>query len=598
MNRGRSVLRTLRAAAAAACLAALATSGPAGAAIESCAYDAGAKTVTASITSGSEATLKVMANGELRYGLVPAACGGATTTNTDTIIVNGGTGTVEKFTIDQSEGFVGPGFTSESNLPEIEFQVNLGDAADTFTVIGTPGNDFMASGLAGFGFNADGDLDVVFSPLPSTMTMIDSSGVNFLTARGGWGAGLAYPSWASATIIGSDNGDELNGGNGNDTIIGGAGPDFMNGSGGNDTMLGGGGDDRLAGGSGDDTLTGGAGDDEFLAGTDNDTIHADDNEADTQIHGGSGTDTAYVDANVDPDTIAVENKIVDPGPPPPPPPPGGACVYDSATRAVTAGLAAGTTATFAVVGSEIRFGATPVACGAATTTNTDSITITGAAGTVEHLIVDQTGGALAPGATPEAGENSEIEVEINLGDANDDIVVHGASGSGILAMGLKGLALNGDSDVDVIFAPLPTSIELVGTGGAEILTGRGGYGAGQVFPGRVTLRGEDGDDTLTGGNLDDLLVGGGGADTITGSSGNDELRGDAGVDKLNGNDGNDLLVGGAGADEMLGAFGNDTFQAADGEADTVIHGAGGVDTAHYDGVLDPAPVAVENLFPV
>lgn len=594
----RSVRRTVRAVAAAALLGALTTSGPAGAAVESCAYDPVTKRITAEVASGSAATLKVLPSGELRFGLVPAACGGATTTNTDLIVVDGDVGTSETLTVDQSQGFIGPGFSSEANLPEIEFEVNLGDASDSFTVIGTPDDDFMAAGLAGFGFNLDGDLDVVFSPLPSTMTMIDSGGVNFLTARGGWGAGLAYPTWASATIIGSDNGDELNGGNGPDTIIGGAGPDYMNGSGGNDTMIGNGGADRIAGGSGNDTLTGSAGADELVGGTEDDTLHANDNEADTQVHGGPGSDTAYVDANVDPGTIAVESVNVDPGPPPPPPPPGGACVYNAATHAVTASLAEGTSATLAVVGNEIRFGATPTACGGATTLNADSITINGVAGSVEHLVVDQSGGALAPGATAEGSGLSELELEINLGDATDEIVFHGTAGADSLAMGTKGLAFNDDSDVDVTFAPTPGSIELVGGQGDDLLTVRGGFGSGQVFPGRATLRGGDGDDTFTGSNLDDLLVGDGGADTFFSSAGDDEIQGGAGDDQLNGQGGNDLLIGGAGSDAMSGASGNDTFQAADGEADAVISGSAGEDTAHYDGALDPGPSGVEHHFPV
>jgi len=49
-----------------------------------------------------------------------------------------------------------------------------------------------------------------------------------------------------------------------------------------------------------DTLTGGF---------DNDVLEADDDEPDAQIHGGPGTDTAYIDAGVDPATIAVETVI-------------------------------------------------------------------------------------------------------------------------------------------------------------------------------------------------------------------------------------------------------------------------------------------------
>jgi Ca2+-binding RTX toxin-like protein len=567
----------------------------AGAAVESCSYDAGTKQIMASIADGSQATLKVKASGELWFGLVPSACGGATTTNTDFVTVNGNAGTVEAFTVDMSEGFIGPGFSSESNLPEIEFAVNLGDTADGFTVIGTNAGDRMAAGRSGFGFNSDGDLDVVFSPLPSAMTIVGGAGVNFLTARGGWGAGLAYP--GNTTITGGGAGDELNGGNGNDTITGGAGNDVINGYGANDTLSGGAGNDRVSAGDGNDTVTGGAGADELIGGNGTDTLFANDGETDVQIHGGQGTDTATVDANLDPGTIAVENKILDAVPPPPPPPPTGACSFNAATKTVTAGVGTGAAATLAVVGSEIRFGTAPAACGAATTANTDLIRINGATGSVETLTVDQSGGALAPGASAESNVIAEIELEINLGDAEDEIVVKGTASADALAIGTKGVSFNNDSDVDITITPTPSSIELVGGGGSDVLTGRGGYGSGQVFGGSVTLRAGDGGDTLTGTNLDDLLIGGAGVDVITGYLGDDELRGEGGNDQLNGNDGDDLIVGGLGADSFVGGGGNDTFEAADGVADTIMSGGQGIDTCTFDAALDPAPIAVEIQHP-
>jgi Ca2+-binding RTX toxin-like protein len=565
--------------------------GTAGAAVESCSYDAVTKRITAEITAGSQATLKVKSSGELWFGLTPSACGGATTTNTDLIIVNGTVGTVEKLTVDMSEGFIGPGFSSESNLPEIEFQVNTGDTSDTFAVIGTNGGDRMAAGASGFGFNSDGDLDVVFAPIPSTMTIVGGAGVNFLTARGGWGAGLAYQ--GSTTITGGNAGDELNGGQGADTITGGTGNDVINGYGGNDTLVGGAGNDRVSGGDGNDTITGGAGADDLIAGAGDDTMFANDGETDVQIHGAAGVDTATVDANLDPATIAVENKIVDAGPPPPPPPPGGACTYNAATKSVTAGLPAGGSATLAVVGSEIRFGSTPTACGAATTANTDSITINGAAGSVEALTVDQAGGALAPGVGAETNGLAEIEMAINLGDATDQIVFVGTTGADALAIGTKGVSFNSDTDVDVTLTPMPNAIELVGGEGDDVLTARGGYGSGQVFAGGVVLRGGGGNDTLTGSNIDDLIAGGGGNDVITGYSGNDDLRGDEGDDQLYGNDGNDDMTGGTGADAFVAGNGNDILRALDSVADTSLSGGAGVDTAYFDVGIDPGPSAVE-----
>ena len=183
------------------------------------------------------------------------------------------------------------------------------------------------------------------------------------------------------------------------------------------------------------------------------------------------------------------------------------------------------------------------------------------------------------------------------GDASDQIVVRGTSSADALAIGTKGVSFNNDTDVDVTITPLPSSIELIGGGGGDMLTARGGFGSGQVFAGRVTLRAGDGGDTLTGSDFDDLIVGAAGVDTVAGYGGNDEIRGEGGNDALSGQDGNDLIVGGAGADSFVGGDGNDTFQATDGQADTILSGGAGVDTAFFDAALDPAPVAVEVLHP-
>ena len=567
----------------------------AGAAVESCVYNPSTKAVTATITTGGSATLKVNASGQLLFGQVPAGCGGATSTNTDSVSVAGSSGSNEVLTLDMSEAFFGPGFTSEFNLPEIELATALGDLTDTLVIIGSPANDLIAAGQNGVALNSDGDLDVTLSPGQHKIEVHGLGGDDFLNMRGQGGAGLAYlgpvvvyGEAGNDELVASHSADFVYGGDGNDTIFSHQQNDFVDGGPGNDSITGGEGNDNLVGGPGADTFNAGAGDD---------TIHADDGEADTQLHGGANTDTAYYDANLDPATIAVEHKFADPGPPPPPPPPGSACSYNSTTKTITASVPAGTGATLSVVGGAIHFGASPTACGTATTANTDTINIGGAAGSVETLTIDQTGGGLAPGGTAESTGTSEIELAVNLGEASDVVVVKGRTLADTLVVGTKGVSFNNDADVDITFTQLPTSIELVGGGGGDVLSGRGGFGAGQVFPGRVTLRAGDGGDSLSGGDLDDVLVGGAGTDTITGGLGNDQLDGQGGADSLSGNDGNDTIVGGAGADSLIGAGGNDTLDARDGAADTQISGAAGVDTAFTDAGLDPSPVGVENHLP-
>ena len=83
---------------------------------ESCAYNPLTRAVSASITPGGSAVLDV-AGGQVRFGAVPAPCGGATTTNTDSISVAGSAGATEQLTLDQRGGFLGPGARAESNPP-------------------------------------------------------------------------------------------------------------------------------------------------------------------------------------------------------------------------------------------------------------------------------------------------------------------------------------------------------------------------------------------------------------------------------------------------------------------------------------------------
>ena len=274
------------------------------------------------------------------------------------------------------------------------------------------------------------------------------------------------------------------------------------------------------------------------------------------------------------------------------------CSYSGAALQVTATLGPGESATLAVTGSDIELNGS--SCGAATNTNTDRILVSGPGGSTEHLIIDQFNGPLAPGATtPDNIEDPEIEVRVELGDASDKVVVRGSPDEVPLAAGNGGVAFNADHDVDITFSPLPNSIELVAADGMpHILTARGGYGSGLVFPGPVTLRAGSLGDSLTGSNFGDLLVGDDGGDFIHGSDGPDVIDGGAGNDKLRGGDGNDSISGGPGADTLLGGYGDDVIDANDGEADLKIHGGPGIDTAAYDRGLDPGPIVVENRFPL
>jgi Ca2+-binding RTX toxin-like protein len=565
---------------------------------ESCTYDASTHAVTARPEPGGQATLKVDASGGLLFGVFPHPCGAATTTNTDSISVTGYPGLTEKLIVDQSDGVLGPGFTSEFNIPEIELATSLGDATDTIVVYGTPGNDILSPGQLGMALNSDGDVDITFSPGAFPLEIHALGGNDFVNGRGQGGAGLHF--LGPLTIHGGEGDDELVGSTAPDKLYGEGGNDTINAQASDDLLEGGPGDDFLTASEGNDTVVGGPGADTMSGGFGDDLIDADDGLADVQIHGGPDTDTAYYDAAVDPATIAVENAVADPGeepPPPPPPPPPGGCSYDPQAKAVVATMPTAGEATLVVSGAQIQFGTTPAACGAATTLNTDSVVVTGPSGSTERLVVDQSGGAFAPGATAEGSGVAEIELAFNLGDTADQVVIVGGAANDTLAAGANGLGLNADGDVDVTFGQFPSTLELRGGGGVNFLSGRGGFGAGLEYPGRLVLVAGDNGDEINGAGQDDLVIGGAGNDTVQGFGGNDTIQGNGGGDFLNGSDGNDTITGGAGADSLVGGFDADTLFADDDEADTQISGGPGTDTAYYDLGIDPGPSAVEILIP-
>lgn len=72
--------------------------------------------------------------------------------------------------------------------------------------------------------------------------------------------------------------------------------------------------------------------------------------------------------------------------------------------------------------------------------------------------------------------------------------------------------------------------------------------SGGETAGNDLLLGTSGADTLTGDDGDDCIVGGGGDDTLRGQKGNDIILGQAGDDSLRGNQDTDICDGGAGTD--------------------------------------------------
>ena len=568
-------------AVAAGVLLALALPGLARA--ESCAYDPVSRTLSASITPGGSAVL-VVADGELHFGAVPVPCGGATTTNTDSISIAGNAGTMEELTLDQRGGFFGPGATAESNIPEIEIATSLGDAGDRVVVYGTEGPDTMAAGQNGFATSTDGDVDVTFAPGAFQLEVHLLGGDDYFNGRGQGGAGLHF---LGPIVVTGGPGNEslLRGSSEPDSIEGGPGNDELRGEDAADLLDGGEGDDVLAAGDGDDLLTGGPGVDRLLGASGGDILFARDGVADVELNGGPGVDTAHIDA-VDPAPLATETVIR----------PAESCAFNSISRSLALTMTAASTATLVVVNGELWWGEVPQRCGAATVTNTDAISIEGAVGTTETLVLDQRGGVFGPGATPEF-TTPEIEITTALGDTSDRVVVYGTESDDFTASGQSGFATSSDGDVDITFSPSTFRLEVHLLGGDDHFDARGTGGAGLNFLGPIVATGGDGNETLIrGGAAIDSLDGGAGNDVLEGQDSADLLVGGPGDDTMGGGDGADLMDGGPGADVFNGSAGDDTFLAQDDEADTALSGGAGNDTAYIDTGIDPTPVAVENVF--
>jgi Ca2+-binding RTX toxin-like protein len=231
------------------------------------------------------------------------------------------------------------------------------------------------------------------------------------------------------------------------------------------------------------------------------------------------------------------------------------------------------------------------ACGGATVSNTDRITVTGASGN-ETVVIDLSGGQFAPGATPEANGTSEIEFSVNLlTGSGDKLRVVGGSGADNIVLGTLGVNLNGDDDADV--TPLGVEVFRVAAGGGgDTVSGQGGAGTGQPVATGLGIGGGTGADTLLGGAGNDTIQGGAGPDKIRGVGGNDRLSGGGGDDIIRGGSGDDVqrgrlgrdgLIGGPGKDKLYGGDQADHLNSKDGiSGNDTDNGGSGADTCKAD----------------
>jgi Ca2+-binding RTX toxin-like protein len=193
------------------------------------------------------------------------------------------------------------------------------------------------------------------------------------------------------------------------------------------------------------------------------------------------------------------------------------------------------------------------------------------------------GGALAPGATPEAS-GSEIEVSLregytpgvlNVGGSSAaDSIVAGQIGAHAVGINLNSQADGANQDADYVLEgtdPSQVFVRIIGKAGNDRISDLGGPGfTGPLATDHVNLAGGSGDDTLIGGPHRERLRGDEGNDVFVAGPGDDRLTIGAGHDLARAGKGADRIenigdVGGApldtGTDRIFAGPGNDDVES-------------------------------------
>lgn len=137
------------------------------------------------------------------------------------------------------------------------------------------------------------------------------------------------------------------------------------------------------------------------------------------------------------------------------------------------------------------------------------------------------------------------------------------------------MTLIGTNGADTLTGGIADDL-IQGLGSNDLLTGDAGADTIEGFSGADTIHGNTGADQLFGGNGNDSINGGSAEDLIRGGAGGDYVSGGTGADTIYGEGGNDTIYGNTGVDIIDGGDGADYVSAGDG-VDTVYGGAGNDD---------------------
>ena len=489
----------------------------------------------------------------------------------DDDVLNGGTGNDSLFGGDDNDGIAG----EEGN------DALYGDAGND-TLQGDQGNDALVGGAGNDIYNfslgdgqdtitdaavgAEGNvINFVAGITPDALTFVHDPAQQMLTIQVGGGADsirllgfdpntfqyvvetlrFADGSFVAladqlplpgGVVEGTDEANIIRTGSGDDTVFAGAG---------NDVVYAGAGNDLLVGGDGADTLQGGAGQDQYLfdIGDGADTIVDTAGEGNRLVFGAGLMSSVLTLERGTGNTLEIRGPLsgdrLQIG-----------ALVPGASPISTFEFADGTVLTFEqFIARGIDLRGTPDADVITGTSFVDRIA--GEAG--NDILQGEAGNDVLDGGAGDDQLYGGEGADQLFGGAGDDVVVTAADdtvrdgGAGIDTISFQGVfgvtfdlgmsnfenAMGTDGDDTLTAASAVGSVQLVGNGGNDILTG--GFG----------------DDVLMGG---EVFVGEGAADTLTGGAGNDRLEGGTGDDayRFNLGDGQDRIVDSAVREDPFG----------------------------------------------
>ncbi|MCQ8191950.1 calcium-binding protein [Streptomyces rugosispiralis] len=163
---------------------------------------------------------------------------------------------------------------------------------------------------------------------------------------------------------------------------------------------------------------------------------------------------------------------------------------------------------------------------------------------------------------PQNSDDSD-DFDVDLGDGDDTAKIDpDGSAYGGIHGGAGDDVLQGNA-ADVFYGEGGND-KIDGGGGVMGFGAYGGDGDDTITNCAQECHGGAGNDTITGGDEDNVLRGDAGNDILRGGKGTDEIYGGQGDDQLYGEEGDDTLFGNSGDDVLWGGQGNDTLSGGPG----------------------------------